>query len=74
MIAVIAGNMRQFEDWCRENNRHPRDPELLWVSSPEKLRGRFNLTFVWYGLWYERRDADELREIVYYMQQRDKHE
>jgi hypothetical protein len=72
MIAVIAGNLRQFEQWCRENGRRINDPEVLWVSSPDKLRGRFNLEFVWYGLWYERRDADELRGMVYYMQERDK--
>jgi hypothetical protein len=57
--AVIAGNYRQFTDWCREHEVSPHSPQVIYATS-QSLRGRRNVKVERTGTWYER---DDLREI-----------
>ncbi|SCD43937.1 hypothetical protein GA0115253_1004716 [Streptomyces sp. Termitarium-T10T-6] len=38
-VHVIAETVRDFEAWCRDNRRRPRDPKVRHVIRPEQLRG-----------------------------------
>ncbi|RPK56249.1 hypothetical protein EES43_24715 [Streptomyces sp. ADI96-02] len=38
-VHVIAAMVRDFEAWCRDNQRCPRDPKVRHVTRPEQLRG-----------------------------------
>lgn len=38
-VHVIAATVRDFEAWCRDNQRRPRDPKVRHVTRPEQLRG-----------------------------------
>ncbi|MET4670850.1 hypothetical protein [Streptomyces sp. PvR018] len=38
-VHVIAETVRDFEAWCRNNQRRPRDPKVRHVSRPDQLRG-----------------------------------
>ncbi|WP_432077847.1 hypothetical protein [Streptomyces sp. YPW6] len=38
-VHVIAATVRDFEEWCRDNQRRPRDPKVRHVTRPEQLRG-----------------------------------
>lgn len=61
---IIAGNYRQFLNWCYENkiNAHSRD--VLYVSDFHSLKGlRLKKEQVHYiGTWYERRDINEIED------------
>ncbi|MEU3432389.1 hypothetical protein [Streptomyces sp. NPDC006863] len=38
-VHVIAATVRDFEAWCQDNQRRPRDPKVRHVTRPEQLRG-----------------------------------
>ncbi len=38
-VHVIAATVRDFEAWCRDNQRRPRDPKVRHVTRPGQLRG-----------------------------------
>lgn len=38
-VHVITATVRDFEEWCRDNQRRPRDPKVRHVTRPEQLRG-----------------------------------
>ncbi|MEW1630857.1 hypothetical protein AB0387_26285 [Streptomyces sp. NPDC089173] len=38
-VHVIAATVRDFEAWCWDNQRRPRDPKVRHVTRPEQLRG-----------------------------------
>ncbi|MGQ4733314.1 hypothetical protein ACUN3E_37365 [Streptomyces sp. Ju416(a)] len=38
-VHVVAETVRDFEAWCRDNQRRPRDPKVRHVTRPEQLRG-----------------------------------
>ena len=65
MIAVVAGNYRQYCDWCEATGRSPFDhSKFLYVHSARALRGVHNIDrIVYYGTWYERDDYDEVMAI-----------
>jgi hypothetical protein len=51
---VLAGNYREFLFWCRENNRNPRDRNLIYASEMHRLRGLGPIRFITYGTWADR--------------------
>lgn len=59
---VVAGDYRQFINWCRANGKHPMDRFIQYVTDVTKLKGldpnvvEFELT----GTWYERPDMREI--------------
>ncbi|WP_103512880.1 hypothetical protein [Streptomyces sp. SM13] len=38
-VHVAAATVRDFEEWCRDNQRRPRDPKVRHVTRPKQLRG-----------------------------------
>lgn len=38
-VHVVAETVRDFEAWCQDNQRRPRDPKVRHVTRPEQLRG-----------------------------------
>lgn len=39
LTAVVCARYSQFEDWCRENGRNPRDPSLKMVMEIHHVQG-----------------------------------
>jgi hypothetical protein len=58
--AVIAGNYREFTDWCAEQQLSPRSPGLLYVDSASRLRGRRDLHVERVGTWQQRDDLADI--------------
>jgi hypothetical protein len=67
---VLAGNYREFLFWCRENERNPRDRNLIYASEPQRIRGLGPIRFITYGTWYLRRDAWEMRGDLEHLEKR----
>ena len=36
---VVARNWRDYTDWCRDNDRHPHDRDMVFASSSSRVRG-----------------------------------
>jgi hypothetical protein len=69
-LVVLAGNFREFQFWCRENNRNPRDRNLIYASEMHRLQGLGKVRYITYGTWYLRRDAFEIHEYLIYLVRR----
>lgn len=61
--AVIAGNYREFTDWCREQGISPRDPGVLYAT-PESLRGHNDVEVRRTGSWAERDDLADIEDVL----------
>jgi hypothetical protein len=61
---VLAGNFREFQFWCRENNRNPHDRNLIYASEMSRVRGLGAIRVVTYGTWVHRRDAFEMLDYL----------
>ena len=62
MIAVVAGNFKQYANFIRENDLNTK--EYFYVSSFEKILGLRQLNYVLYGTYYEREDFNKIeREL-----------
>jgi hypothetical protein len=66
---ILAGNHRQFVDWCHDNAIDPRrhTPEVINVTHAEGLMGvrlgpLDHLLRV--GTWYDRRDIESIVEVL----------
>ncbi len=68
-IVVIAGNRRQFKDWCRARSLNP-NLTLCVTSAYESsryLRGyRGDVSVVRVGTWYELRDLRQIEDTIRY--------
>ena len=62
-ILVVAGNARQFADWCREHGLRERQ-DAIYVSSERALRGRQGGSYVLTGTWMDRRDIREIEQSL----------
>ena len=64
-VIVIAGNYREFCYWCSENHVARRDPNVIYASGPQRLRGlRGPLVVLRYGTYYERRDLSDIEGFI----------
>jgi len=61
---VLAGSYTEFTAWCFDNNVSPHNIDVMYVSSPEMLRGRRGGTLIAFGTWARRGDASEILEIA----------
>jgi hypothetical protein len=69
-LVVLAGNYREFQFWCYENERNPRDRNLIYASEWYRLRGLGPVRYITYGTWYMRRDAWEMKSYLEYLERR----
>lgn len=67
---VLAGNYREYQQWCRRNVIHPRDALFVAESSNLGGRGRDLSTATWIrtGTFLDRRDVDEVMAMAKVMQ------
>jgi hypothetical protein len=69
---VLAGNYREFLFWCRENNRNPRDRNLIYARELHHIRGLGKIKFVTYGTWAQRGPrAWEMYDYLKYLERRE---
>jgi hypothetical protein len=61
---ILAGNYREFMQWCVRNQVHPKD--ALFVAEPANLVGRTVHDHRWVrtGTFLDRRDAQEVMELA----------
>jgi hypothetical protein len=71
-LVVLAGNYREFIHWCYENERNPRDRNLIYASEMYRLRGLGPVRYITYGTWYMRRDAYEMADYLKYLEERER--
>lgn len=64
LIVVLARDVREFEDWCRNSGLSPRGREVIYISRWDKLRGLDNVKFIRCPRWHEHPDAGQIDEIV----------
>jgi hypothetical protein len=70
-LVVLAGNYREFLFWCRENNRNPRDRNLIYASEMHRLMGLGPIRLVTYGTWADRGPrAWEMYDYLKYLEER----
>lgn len=62
MNFILAGNSRQFDNYCRTHNIPRR--EAVYVHDGQSLRGRVCGTLLLVGTWFTSRHADEIVRIA----------
>lgn len=70
LIAVLACNFHEFEQWCRNSGLSPRDRDIVYISRWDKLRGIDNAKFIRCPNWDQHPDAGRIDEIVRMLEQR----
>ena len=66
-IFVIAGNVREFHEWCRKNMISHQSPLVCYIGEGEgyhRLQGQHNPQIVPYGTYRDRRDFYELEDLA----------
>ena len=66
-IFVIAGNSREFSNWCLENRVSASSPLVRFIGDgegPKILSGIKNPEIVCFGTYNRRRDFRELENLV----------
>lgn len=58
MIAVIAGNHQQYQNFIRDNKLSHK--KYFYVSNFEKILGMRKLKYILYGTYYERKDFEKI--------------
>jgi hypothetical protein len=66
-IYVIAGNPREFAQWCHEKLVSPHSPLVCYVEGVQSLKGLRDPTLVTYGTYYNRKDYGDLENLVRYI-------
>jgi hypothetical protein len=67
---VLAGNYREFQFWCRENDRNPRDRNLVFATEPRHIRGLGKVHVVRYGTYYMNPRGPEMSVYLRYLEGR----
>lgn len=70
LLAVLARNHREFEDWCHSSGISPRDREVIYISRWDKLRGLDNVKFIRCPRWLEHPDVGRIDGIVRRLEER----
>lgn len=70
IIAVLARDVREFEDWCRTSGLSPRDRDIVFISRWDKLRGLDTGKFIRCPRWHEHPEAGQIDEIVRRLEER----
>jgi hypothetical protein len=66
---VVAGDYRQFVNWCREQGVSPGRHDVVYAT-PERLRGLNDVEVCRTGSWYERDDLTEIVETLRFVNRR----
>lgn len=69
-IVVLARNARDFEAWCHDSGLSPRDPEVVYVSRWDKLRGLADVKVIRCPFWDQHPDAGLIDELARMLEQR----
>lgn len=58
-VIVVAGNRRQFENYCRERDVPLNTPGIKYISRAHQVFGLANFEVVKVGTWYENNEYDD---------------
>jgi hypothetical protein len=70
---VVCLNFQHFKIWCQENDKNPRNRNLVSITTGSdadayhKLRGRLLEEYdeiIYYGPWYEGRYAQKIEQMI----------
>lgn len=64
ITVVIAGNFRQFVEWCRANDRKPYGRDVRYAGSPASIVGMRGIEVVRTGTWSDRKDLEEIEALL----------
>ncbi|GGZ51568.1 DUF6011 domain-containing protein [Streptomyces rubiginosohelvolus] len=63
-VFVVAGSSYEFENWCRENDRNPHDPQVRYLTRWYQLRGVKNPHIEYVGTYEERADWPQIARAI----------
>lgn len=69
-IAVLALTYQDFQAWCHASGLSPHDPEVIYISRWDKLRGLANVKVVRCPRWDQHPDAGRIDELARLLEQR----
>ena len=62
---ILAGNERQFRQWCKDNGKRQYEKDIVNASSREKIEGLKNVKkCIRVGTWYHIKDYYEIRDFI----------
>ncbi|MFJ2110639.1 hypothetical protein ACIOEX_01700 [Streptomyces sp. NPDC087850] len=70
LIAVLARDVREFEEWCRNSGISRRDREVIFISRWDKLRGLDNVKVIRCPRWGQHPDAGRIDELARILEDR----
>ncbi|MFJ9038007.1 hypothetical protein ACIRF8_15610 [Streptomyces sp. NPDC102406] len=73
LIAVLACDYREFEEWCRNSGLSSRDRDVVFISRWDRLRGLDNVKFIRCPRWDQHPDAGHIDELVRRIEDRRAH-
>jgi len=65
---VFAGNYAEFLDWCRMNQRTPRDPTIVHAETKLRVMPHRDFEIVKVGTWYENDEVVEALKRAEFIQ------
>lgn len=69
-ILVLAENHAAFRAWLRDSGLRENDPDVMYLSRPERLRGYTHVKVIRCRRWDENPMASEIEREIDFMRQR----
>ncbi|MFD8771464.1 hypothetical protein [Streptomyces sp. NPDC059916] len=73
LIAVLARDVREFEEWRHASGLSPHDRDVVYISRWDRLRGLDNVKFIRCPRWHEHPDAGRIDELARALEERRVH-
>ena len=61
---ILAGNYRQFLDWCKEEGVDPRTRSIRYIHDVHSILGMRDYEVIRYGTYYERKDFNDIEDEI----------
>lgn len=69
-ILVLAENLAEFRAWLRDSGLRENDPDVMYLSRPEQLRGYTHVKVIRCRRWDLHPLASEIQQEIEFMKQR----
>lgn len=70
ILAVLASGYDEFRRWCMDSGLSIRDPEVVFIDRPERLRGMTDVKFIRCRDAWKHPRLIEIEEVVQLIVQR----
>ncbi|MFC7909037.1 hypothetical protein [Streptomyces nigra] len=70
ILAVLAANFTEFRRWCHDSGLSTRDPQVVYIDRPERLRGMTDVKFIRCPYAWKHPKANDIYDLVQYIEQR----